>query len=81
VAERKKKAGGTRGGFGRLLALDAAVYDRRAVASAAEEFASVCRVRVRAGEGPIAVDFGGDGDDELEFMNLALLRTIEERRR
>ena len=66
---------------GRLIHLDPSVYDRRAVGEAASEFGEVCRVRVRPGEGPIAVEFGGDGDDELEFKNLALQRTIEERRR
>jgi hypothetical protein len=65
----------------RVLNLDAAVYDRRAVFAAANEFSEVCRVRVRAGEGPIAVEFGGDDGDEREFLNLALQRTIEEKRR
>ena len=66
---------------GRIVRLDAQVYDRRAVMEAAGEFGDVCRVHVRPGEGPIAVDFGGDEADELEFRNLALLRTIEEKRR
>jgi len=65
----------------RVITLDAAVYDRRAVFAAANEFAGICRVRARAGEGPIAVEFGGDDGDERDFLNLALQRTIEEKRR
>ncbi|MBI5526835.1 MAG: hypothetical protein HY897_10925 [Deltaproteobacteria bacterium] len=65
---------------GRVLALDTSVYDRHAVEAAAEEFTECARVRA-GGEGAVAVEFSGTDEEEEEFLNLALLRTIEEKRR
>ena len=74
----KKKTSGAPAPGTRVITLDGGVYNRRAVAAAAAEFGEVCRVR--PGEGPITIEFGGGYADELEFRNLALQRTIEERR-
>ena len=74
----KKRTSGAPTPGTRVITLDGSVYDRRAVVAAAREFGEVCRVRVRPGEGPITLEFGGGDADELDFRNLALQRTIEE---
>jgi hypothetical protein len=79
---RRKTAPNTAPGAagGPVLTLDTSVYDRHAVETAAEEFTDCARVRA-GGVGTVAVEFFGTDQEKAEFLNLALLRTIEEKRR
>jgi hypothetical protein len=64
----------------RGIEFDGSVYDLVALRAAAEEFGPETGA-VSAGEGGrILVEFCGDDGLELEFRNLALLRTIEEKK-
>jgi hypothetical protein len=67
-------------GAARTLEFDPAVYDLAAVANAAREFGLKPSAMASTGGGRISVRFTGGSHDELEFKNLALLRTIEETR-
>ena len=74
---KKKEA---KGAAKRTITLDAAVYTRRGVEEAAADMKGSAAVRVLSGEGAIRVEFKGAPDTELEFKNLALLHTIEDKR-
>jgi hypothetical protein len=65
----------------RTLELDPKVYDGRAVENAVEEWGAGSRVLKTGRSATITVEVAGTMGDADEFMNLALLRTIEERRR
>ena len=65
----------------RTLELDPKVYDGRAIEAAVEEWGAGSRVLKAGRSAPITVEVAGSMSDADEFMNLVLLRTIEERRR